>query len=395
MLAHLLAIAVACGSLSFYLALFLVPRVYRQQSDFVGSGLGLFYALVLWICAGRITGGVLLGQTASVVLLGWLGWQTTQLRRTTNEPVPTPQLPNIVQKLLQPLRQRLGNTPKSTPVESAPAASDPGKKSEEIAQTTAPVSSPASANPDPSTPSTSIATKSVEPPTSSPLVDNSDEKSDCEVVVELTDLATDTPELATATESADSPEAASVSGASRSAPPEATPTETVVTPTAGSGDTTQSSETPETENSPPPPRPIAPIQEQDLSDVPEPDVIQGLQDLEDLDIPEPAEAQSTSDSSDSLETELWDTDLSSSASPQPEVAPAKEAIQAEPKSPDVIAQDSTAKTPTPKTPTPKTIEAEVSTSFADRLVEADFNPDDEDIVDATVISSSPADGSES
>jgi len=35
---------------------------------------------VLWVCAGRITGGVLLGQMASVTLMGWMGWQMVEGR---------------------------------------------------------------------------------------------------------------------------------------------------------------------------------------------------------------------------------------------------------------------------------------------------------------------------
>ncbi len=80
MLAHLLAIAVALGSLIFYVAAFFFPEIHRPR-DLVWSGVGLFYALVLWVCASRLTGGLLLGQTASVALLGWLGWQTLTLRR--------------------------------------------------------------------------------------------------------------------------------------------------------------------------------------------------------------------------------------------------------------------------------------------------------------------------
>ena len=90
MLAYVLAIFIAIGSFSFYMAAFFVPEMHRRQ-DFVWSGLGMFYAVVLWFCAGRITGAVLLGQTASVVLLGWLGWHTLELRRDlTPEPVRTP-----------------------------------------------------------------------------------------------------------------------------------------------------------------------------------------------------------------------------------------------------------------------------------------------------------------
>ncbi|MFP4296512.1 MAG: Ycf66 family protein [Spirulinaceae cyanobacterium] len=81
MLVYTLAIAVALGSFTFYMAAFFFPEVHRRN-DFIWSGVGLFYALVLWLCADRITGGVLLGQSASIALLGWLGWQTLTLRRT-------------------------------------------------------------------------------------------------------------------------------------------------------------------------------------------------------------------------------------------------------------------------------------------------------------------------
>jgi hypothetical protein len=80
MLAYVLALVVGLGSFAIYMAAFFFPEVHRKQ-DFIWSGVGLFYALVLWVCAGRITGGVLLGQMASVALLGWFGWQTLTLRR--------------------------------------------------------------------------------------------------------------------------------------------------------------------------------------------------------------------------------------------------------------------------------------------------------------------------
>ena len=93
MLAYILAFMIGSGSFALYMAAFFFPEVHRKY-DFIWSGVGLFYALVLWVCAERITGGVLLGQTASVALLSWLGWQTFLLRRQVapldqQTPLPT------------------------------------------------------------------------------------------------------------------------------------------------------------------------------------------------------------------------------------------------------------------------------------------------------------------
>ncbi|MUL37542.1 Ycf66 family protein [Gloeocapsopsis dulcis] len=80
MLAYILALAVGFFSLAIYMTAFFFPEVHRK-GDFIWSGVGLFYALVLWVCSGRITGGVLLGQVAGVALLGWSVTQTLLLRR--------------------------------------------------------------------------------------------------------------------------------------------------------------------------------------------------------------------------------------------------------------------------------------------------------------------------
>lgn len=106
MLAYALALAVGLGSFALYLAAFFLPEVHRKH-DFIWSGVGLFYALVLWVCAGRITGGLLLGQIASVALLGWFGSQTLDLRREQTPIAQQTQLPGSATSLGDVLRNTI------------------------------------------------------------------------------------------------------------------------------------------------------------------------------------------------------------------------------------------------------------------------------------------------
>ncbi|MFM5927331.1 MAG: Ycf66 family protein [Dolichospermum sp.] len=99
MLAYFIALVVACGSLAIYLSAFFFPEIHRQN-DFIWSGVGLFYALVLWIFAPGITGGLLLGHIASVALLVWFVAETLSLRRQLapegqQTPLPSPELIKI------------------------------------------------------------------------------------------------------------------------------------------------------------------------------------------------------------------------------------------------------------------------------------------------------------
>jgi hypothetical protein len=97
MLAYILALAVGLGSFSIYMAAFFFPEVHRK-SDFTWSGVGLFYALILWACAGRITGALLLGQMAGVAMLGSFAWETLTLRRLVTpiaQQTPIPQSANL------------------------------------------------------------------------------------------------------------------------------------------------------------------------------------------------------------------------------------------------------------------------------------------------------------
>ncbi|WP_071187199.1 Ycf66 family protein [Trichormus sp. NMC-1] len=118
MLAYFLALVVGLGSLAIYIAAFFFPEIHRKN-DFIWSGVGLFYALVLWIFAPRITGGLLLGHVASVALLSSFGWQTLSLRRQLTperQQTPVPSL-ELVKISLQDqvsnfsLQEKLGQLP--------------------------------------------------------------------------------------------------------------------------------------------------------------------------------------------------------------------------------------------------------------------------------------------
>lgn len=120
MLAYLLSMVTGLGSLALYLAAFFFPAMHRQ-SDFVWSGLGMFYALVLWVYAEQETGGLLLGQLIAVALLGWFGWQTVRLRLLVDEQESTK-----TRSRLQELDQK--DLPKDLPKAKAPAPKRPAPR---------------------------------------------------------------------------------------------------------------------------------------------------------------------------------------------------------------------------------------------------------------------------
>lgn len=93
MLAYVLALTVGLGSLAIYMTAFFFPEIHRKN-DFIWSGVGLFYALVLWVCAGQINGGLLLGQVASVALLSWSVTQTLSLRRQLTPQLQQTEIPS-------------------------------------------------------------------------------------------------------------------------------------------------------------------------------------------------------------------------------------------------------------------------------------------------------------
>ena len=131
MLAYILAVAVTLGSFALYMAAFFFPEVHRK-GDFTWSGVGLFYALILWACAGRITGAVLLGQVASVALIGWFGWQTVSLRRAVTPETQKTPIPDAVQ---QKVDQVL--TPSNAPVQAVTETVQEGVKQAEATMETA------------------------------------------------------------------------------------------------------------------------------------------------------------------------------------------------------------------------------------------------------------------
>ncbi len=140
MLAYILALAVGLGSLSIYLAAFFVPEIHRK-TDFYWSGVGLFYALMLWVCAGRLTGGVLLGQIAAVSLLGWFCWQTLTLRRQMVPAAQQTELPSSAELqskfggLLTSVQAKIPGTRGGTTKRNVPAvarATAPAKSEDEM-----------------------------------------------------------------------------------------------------------------------------------------------------------------------------------------------------------------------------------------------------------------------
>jgi Ycf66 protein N-terminus len=122
MLAYILAVLVGTGSVGLYISAFFFPEIHRKQ-DFIWSGVGFFYALVLWIYARQETGGILLGQTTSVALLGWLAWQTLTLRRQlvpVSQQTPIPSTTKLKEQL--GLKKSAAKAVKtSTPAPPAPA----------------------------------------------------------------------------------------------------------------------------------------------------------------------------------------------------------------------------------------------------------------------------------
>jgi hypothetical protein len=134
MLNDLLGWIVALGSLGLYLSRFFLPEVQRKN-DAIWSGVGLFYALILWANGDRIKGGLLLGQMASVALIVWLGWQTLQQRRQLAAPQDQTPLPESVQSswpFVKTGLDRLVSTIKDGPSSSPETTQGSGSEKKEF-----------------------------------------------------------------------------------------------------------------------------------------------------------------------------------------------------------------------------------------------------------------------
>ncbi len=169
MLAYILAVLVGTSSVGLYLWAFFFPEIHRKQ-DFIWSGVGLFYALFLWLYAHQVTGGILVGQATSVALLGWFGWETFKLRRQL---VPIDRSTGTIAPNLTQSQDRRDSKP--TTVKPTAKTSPPSPTT--IAPTPTPITTPANAKTAPVTsipldrikvppanPTTPVTSKSAPPP---------------------------------------------------------------------------------------------------------------------------------------------------------------------------------------------------------------------------------------
>lgn len=141
MLPYILAVVVGLSSLYLLTTAFIAPDRHRQD-DFLWSAVGLFYALVLWLCAGRITGAILLGQAAAAILFIAFAWQTLKLRQALFYPDKPVKLFTIVGWL----GNRLGKvTPSQSPQTKAKPEKVAAKVKETVAETVAPLAEKAAA----------------------------------------------------------------------------------------------------------------------------------------------------------------------------------------------------------------------------------------------------------
>jgi hypothetical protein len=125
MLSYALAIAVAISSLILFSTAFFMSQIHRKD-DFFWSGIGLFYALVLWYCAKNITGAVLLGQTAATALLVSYCWQTLKLRKAIANPTKAAEINDF--SILRSINGLLKSKKPQVKVPTSPVQAPPKSK---------------------------------------------------------------------------------------------------------------------------------------------------------------------------------------------------------------------------------------------------------------------------
>jgi hypothetical protein len=96
MLHSLLAWTMGLGSLGLFASGFFLPEI-RRKNDLIWSGIGLFYALVMTVDSGRLRGGMILEELASVILIVWFALQILKQRRRSTPPEKLTPLPNSME----------------------------------------------------------------------------------------------------------------------------------------------------------------------------------------------------------------------------------------------------------------------------------------------------------
>ena len=191
MLAFILSGAVGLASLLFFFSAFFAPKLHRKD-DFLWSGFGFFYASVLWICAQRFSGSILLGQTVAVILILSFAWQTLRLRGTLakqglEEIRGFSLLDWLGGRFKKSAKSASSPTPAPATTTEAPAPqSETTESSESSAQSDSPAAS-TTVETEPSQPST---TESVAPPSQPPTAS---EISEPEVSETTSEASTETP----------------------------------------------------------------------------------------------------------------------------------------------------------------------------------------------------------
>ncbi|MFM6057268.1 MAG: Ycf66 family protein, partial [Microcystis aeruginosa] len=192
MLPYILAVVVGLSSLYLLTTAFIAPDRHRQD-DFLWSAVGLFYALVLWLCAGRITGAILLGQAAAAILFIAFAWQTLKLRQALFYPDKPVKLFTIVGWL----GNRLGKvTPSQSPKTKAKPEKVAAKVKETVKETVAPVVETAAAIGETITESvTEIGEKAAEIIDDDETFDDFDDFDDFDLAIEEINPSENPPEI--------------------------------------------------------------------------------------------------------------------------------------------------------------------------------------------------------